>query len=141
MKITTSIKISAAELKAAAKGQDKIAESVRAVAGAFGKKLPKPSAWKQLRLALGQDISEEFIESNNGTKVTAKMTAGRKSGVSIELSINVNEKVVAMAFDMYADVLNQWAAVLVAAATGIAAANALSEQRIERFNKELSKLG
>ncbi len=140
MKLNTTIQISAAELKTAAKGQDKLSAIVANIANAFGKEVPKPNAWKKLKYAMGSEISESDEVYNNGTLVTASFTASKRRGATIVITVNVDEKVIGYAYDMYADVLGYWAGVITSAVTGAVAASALTDARAKQFNKELAKL-
>ncbi len=140
MKTTITFELGRAEIKAAAKHQDVIQETMRSIFGALGKDIPKePSAWQKTKLALGKEETISGSNSNRGFHNDWTIVYSKR-GIKFTASVEIDETVITEVYAMYGDLFKIYAPVMTSAVTGVIAAKALAEERVSKSMQVLKKL-
>ncbi len=134
IKSHTTIEISRKELLAVASYQDTIASLSSDIGKVFGQSIPVPelSAAKQVKLALGGKETHKF----GPVKIVLS-----KKGVVITISINESlpEEVIEEYFSIINDLVRIYIPPVIGAITGLMAAQAAAQGRIESGAKRIMK--
>ncbi len=133
-KTNTTLFISRAELAASAKHQDTFYDMAASLARAFGNKnaIEKPSAWRMVKIALGRSEVSHYGP--------ATITLSRK-GIMVDVAVDdsLPEEVTIEYFSACTDIIRVYAPVAVSTVTGMMAATAIADRRVNTATKKISK--